>query len=273
MKRAKPILHISETEKKLLPMKMFYFTVLIIGSAFYFSACANQQSGESNDRSGDFAETETTQPAAQSPAETPSQPVQKNQKVRIKTDYGDMTVLLYDETPIHRDNFIKLTKEGYYDGTLFHRVINDFMIQGGDPDSRDAAPNQPLGRGGPGYTLEAEFNPEFIHKKGALAAARQGDQVNPQRRSSGSQFYIVHGKRVSAAELNNMVAQSGAFYTQEQINTYGEIGGTPFLDQQYTVFGEVIDGMEVIDRIAALPTGTANRPVQDIEMTIELVND
>lgn len=254
-------------------MKMFSFILLIIVSAFYFNACGNQQSGESNDRTGDYAETETRQPPAASRQETPSQPVEKNQKVRIKTEYGNMTVLLYDETPIHRDNFIKLVEDGFYDGTLFHRVINDFMIQGGDPDSRDAAPNQPLGRGGPGYTLEAEMHPEFIHKKGALAAARQGDQVNPQRRSSGSQFYIVHGKRVSATELNNMVAQSGAFYTQDQINTYGEIGGTPFLDQQYTVFGEIIDGMEVIDRIAETPTGTANRPVQDIEMTIELISD
>jgi cyclophilin family peptidyl-prolyl cis-trans isomerase len=254
-------------------MKRYSFALMIIVSAFYFSACGNQQTKEKDDRTDKLSGAESVRPESETPKDAPAGPEIKNQKVRIKTDYGNMTVLLYDETPIHRDNFIKLVEDDFYDGTLFHRVISDFMIQGGDPDSRDAAPNQPLGRGGPGYTLEAEILPEFIHKKGALAAARQGDQVNPQRRSSGSQFYIVHGKRVSATELNNMVKQSGAFYTQDQINTYGEVGGTPFLDQQYTVFGEVIDGIEVIDRIAEVPTGAANRPTQDIEMTIELIND
>jgi len=197
----------------------------------------------------------------------------KGQKAKISTKYGEMVVLLYDETPQHRDNFIKLVNEGFYDGTLFHRVMKDFMIQGGDPDSRDAKPNQPLGRGGPGYTIEAEIVPEFYHKKGALAAARQPDQVNPEKRSSGSQFYIVQGKRYTAAELNQYAKRSGAMYTSEQIKAYQTIGGTPFLDTDYTVFGEVVDGIEVIDKIAAVKTSAQNRPFEDIEMTVTLIDE
>jgi len=199
--------------------------------------------------------------------------VKKGQKVKISTEYGDMIVLLYDDTPKHRDNFIKLTKEGYYNGTLFHRVIKDFMIQGGDPDSKNAKPGQRLGMGGPGYTIPAEFNPEHIHKKGALAAARKGDQMNPEKRSSGSQFYIVEGKKYSAPELNNMAKRTHAIYTPEQINTYKTIGGTPFLDTQYTVFGEVVEGLDVIDKIASVKTGAGNRPVKDIKMTVTLINE
>jgi len=183
-----------------------------------------------------------------------------------------MTILLYDETPKHRDNFIKLVKDGFYNGTLFHRVIRDFMIQGGDPESKGAAPKQRLGTGGPGYTIEAEFRPEFIHKKGALSAARQGDQVNPEKRSSGSQFYIVQGKKATADELNRISSQTGAFYTADQIKTYQQIGGTPFLDNQYTVFGEVIEGLDVIDKIAAVKTRPGDRPVEDLEMTMTLIN-
>jgi peptidyl-prolyl cis-trans isomerase B (cyclophilin B) len=150
--------------------------------------------------------------------------------------------------------------------------MKDFMIQGGDPDSKNAQPGQRLGVGGPGYTIEAEFNPAFYHKKGALAAARQGDQMNPERRSSGSQFYLVQGKKYTAAELNQIAKRTGAFYTPEQITVYQTIGGTPFLDTQYTVFGEVVEGLEVIDKIAAVNTGAMNRPAEDIEMTLTLID-
>jgi len=197
----------------------------------------------------------------------------KAQKVLLSTDFGDMTILLYDGTPKHRDNFIKLVEEGFYNGTLFHRVIRDFMIQGGDPNSKGASPDQQLGNGGPGYTIEAEFNPEYTHKKGALSAARQGDQVNPEKRSSGSQFYIVQGKKATAQELNNFARRTGAIYTADQIKTYQQIGGTPFLDNGYTVFGEVIDGLDVIDKIAAVQTKPGDRPVKDIKMTMKLIEN
>lgn len=190
--------------------------------------------------------------------------------VKISTSYGDMLVKLYNETPKHRDNFIKLVKEGYYNGQLFHRVIADFMIQGGDPDSRNAKPGAALGTGGPGYTIPAEFRPELFHKKGALAAARQGDQVNPTKASSGSQFYIVDGKPVPESELNSIAQQMGIVFTPEQISVYTTVGGTPFLDQNYTVFGEVISGMDVIDKIAAVQTDQRNRPLKDITMQMSI---
>lgn len=185
-------------------------------------------------------------------------------KFVIHTDYGDMKGVLYNETPKHRDNFVKLANEGYYDGLLFHRVIEGFMIQGGDPDSRNAQPGKALGMGGPGYTVPAEFDTRFIHKKGALAAARQGDQTNPQKASSGSQFYIVQGKPVQGSRL-------GANYTDEQKKIYETVGGTPFLDNNYTVYGEIVEGLDVIDKIAAVPKGQADRPVKDIKMTIKIV--
>ncbi len=189
---------------------------------------------------------------------------QKVVKFVIHTDYGDMTGILYNETPKHRDNFVKLAKSGFYDGLLFHRVISGFMIQGGDPDSKNAKPGQQLGVGGPGYTVPAEFNTKFIHKKGALAAARQGDQVNPAKASSGSQFYIVQGKKMSAAQLTGN-------YTPEQKKIYETVGGTPFLDNQYTVYGEITEGLDVIDKIAACEKGPGDRPAKDIKMTIRIV--
>ncbi len=192
--------------------------------------------------------------------------------VRIKTPYGDMLVELYDETPKHRDNFISLVEKGYYNGLLFHRVMRNFMIQGGDPDSRNAAKGQMLGSGGPGYTIPAEFNPNLIHLKGAVAAARRGDQVNPQRASSGSQFYIVQGRTFSDAELDQIERDNHMKYTPEQREAYKTIGGTPFLDGQYTVFGKVTEGLEVIDKIAAQPTDRANRPLEDIPMEIEIAD-
>lgn len=191
------------------------------------------------------------------------------QKVLIETEYGNMTVLLYDETPQHRDNFIKLVEEGFYDDLLFHRVIKNFMIQGGDPDSRDAAAGQMLGQGGPGYTIPAEIGE--MHYKGALSAARLADQVNPEKESSGSQFFIVQGTAVQDAQLDQWEQQSGVEYTPEQRKIYREIGGYPYLDGQYTVFGEVIDGLDVIDKIANTQVGQADRPIEDIKMKISLL--
>lgn len=246
-------------------------------------------------------------------------------KVLIKTSEGSILVRLYDETPKHRDNFIKLAKEGFYDGTLFHRVIKDFMIQGGDPDSKGADKGKMLGSGGPGYTVPAEIvYPQLFHKRGTLCAARLGDEVNPERESSGSQFYIVWGKVFKMAELKQMEKQmamqqeQSVFnalakehhdqimelrrsrnrqglmelqdklveetkkkcreaglpkFTAEQIGMYTTVGGTPFLDSQYTVFGEVEEGLEVVDKIQACETSRGDRPTKDFCMTMEIVEE
>lgn len=241
----------------------------------------------------------------------------KMTKVELETSLGKIVVELYNETPQHRDNFIKLVKEGYYDGVLFHRVIKDFMIQTGDGNSKTAGPDTSLGDGDPGYTIPAEFvYPKYFHKRGALAAARTGDQVNPERRSSGSQFYIVTGKIYSSDELQMMTkrlsdvqkqdifrrlitentdkinelqkaqdtagiqalqneliqkteaeaAQNPFTLTDEQLNAYTSIGGTPHLDGQYTVFGEVVEGMDVVDKIQNTTTGRMDRPTVDIRI-------
>lgn len=197
--------------------------------------------------------------------------------VVISTIYGDMTVRLYPETPLHKANFLKLVNESFYDSLLFHRVIQGFMIQGGDPDSKGAQAGVALGRGGPGYTIPAEIDPQFIHKKGALSAARQGDQVNPKKESSGSQFYVVQGKPVPEAELNRIIDQKkrktsseSEIYTPEQIATYTTLGGTPHLDGDYTVFGEVIEGLDIIDSIAKQAVDRRSRPVDDIIMTMKI---
>jgi len=163
-------------------------------------------------------------------------------KFVIHTDFGDMKGILYNETPQHRDNFVKLAKSGFYDGTLFHRVISGFMIQGGDPDSKNAKPGQPLGMGGPGYTIPAEFNKTLTHKRGALAAARLGGPQNPQKASSGSQFYIVHPEK-----------------------------GAHFLDNEYTVYGEITEGFDVIDKIANVEKDRSDRPLKDVKMTVKIV--
>ncbi len=244
--------------------------------------------------------------------------------VTIKTNFGDMVAVLYDETPKHKENFIKLAKEKFYDSLLFHRVIQDFMIQGGDPNSKKAAPGQSLGNGGPGYTVEAEIRPWFYHEKGALSAARLGDNVNPAKASSGSQFYIVQGKRYTDDELiqleqgmqyqrKNMAlrevlfmpeyaalkdlvmqkqtAGDGAWlssffenadtliskakksytpfaFSDPQKQTYKTTGGAPHLDGEYTVFGKVISGLDVIDKIAAVEKAPGDRPVTDVRMTV-----
>lgn len=238
--------------------------------------------------------------------------------VLIETEYGNMKVKLYNETPQHRDNFLKLVNEGFYNDLLFHRVIKGFMIQGGDPQSKNAVAGKPLGSGGPGYTIPAEILPEKFHKKGALAAARLGDQMNPEKKSSGSQFYIVQGKTYQEAELEQFadqqriravraeaskmyqskrslitrlqaenkrdsisiimveiqekaeanIAQDQFKLSEERKKAYTTVGGTPHLDDAYTVFGEVVEGLEVIDAIANVQTATGDRPLKNIKMKI-----
>jgi cyclophilin family peptidyl-prolyl cis-trans isomerase len=243
-----------------------------------------------------------------------------NPVVLIETEYGNIKLILYNETPEHRDNFLKLIEEGFYEDLLFHRVIRNFMIQGGDPNSRTAAAGERLGSGGPDYTLPAEIHPDLFHKKGALAAARMGDNVNPEKRSSGSQFYIVQGTVFTDSQLqenenriNNMKLQNyyfkfleeekeKAFEKDETVNMdvlsktaqeraeetsragerfvfpdnhkeiYKTLGGTPHLDGSYTVFGEVFEGIEVIDKIADQPTDQSSRPIKDIRMKIKILN-
>lgn len=190
------------------------------------------------------------------------------QYITIDTEYGTMVAELYDSTPLHRDNMVKLAKSCYYDDLLFHRVIQGFMIQGGDPNSRNAKANQQLGSGGPGYLIDAEIGAP--HFKGALAAARTGGPQNPDKKSSGSQFYIVQGKKIMTPELDMYEKQHGIKYNETQRKKYQEVGGTPMLDTEYTVFGELVSGLDVIDKIAAQQTGAANRPVSDIKMKIRL---
>jgi peptidyl-prolyl cis-trans isomerase B (cyclophilin B) len=184
---------------------------------------------------------------------------------------GDIVIRLSDSTPLHRDNFLKLVKKRYYDSVLFHRVIKDFMIQSGDPNSKSAKAGQPLGNGGPGYTVPAEFRTTLFHKKGAIAAARMGDEANPQKASSGSQFYIVQGKPFTDAGLDSTEKYrlKGRKIPPEQRAVYKTIGGTPHLDQGYTVFGEVVKGMDVVDKIAVVQTSKAqdrDRPLEDVRI-------
>ncbi|MEJ5993849.1 peptidylprolyl isomerase [Pedobacter sp. Du54] len=196
----------------------------------------------------------------------------KNQYVKIVTDKGTVTIKLYNETPLHRDNFIKVAKEGLYNGTLFHRVIKEFMIQGGDPDSKNATPEASLGNGGLNYTVPAEFRDSLFHKKGVLAAAREGDSSNPTKASSSTQFYIVQGKIWTDSTLNLTEEKRLKFKIPEwQRQVYKTIGGTPHLDRNYTVFGEVVKGLEMVDAIANVPTGKSDRPKTDIKMTVTVL--
>jgi cyclophilin family peptidyl-prolyl cis-trans isomerase len=185
----------------------------------------------------------------------------------METSKGKIKFILYEQTPMHIDNFIQLVNDGTYNGVLFHRVIKDFMIQTGDPDSKNAAKGALVGSGGPAHRVPAEFHPDLYHKNGALAAARQGDQTNPNRESNGSQFYIVKGEVFTDEQLDQM-ENSGAHikFTAEQRMVYKAVGGTPHLDYGYTVFGEVIEGFEVIDAIAAEPTDERDRPIEDVKI-------
>jgi len=180
-------------------------------------------------------------------------------KFMIKTSYGDITVKLYNETPQHRDNFVKLVKEGFYNGSIFHRVINHFMIQGGGAKN---------GTEDAGYTIPAEFNPKYFHKFGALAAARMPDGVNPEKASSGSQFYIVQGNVYTDEQLNSFEKKLNKTFTAEEREAYKTVGGTPPLDGNYTVFGEVVEGFDVINKIAAVKTKAGDKPVEDVIMNI-----
>ncbi len=206
-----------------------------------------------------------TKPVSQKQA-----PVEKFTRVKVSTDFGDMVLKLYNKTPKHRDNFIKLVNEHFYDSLLFHRVIANFMIQGGDPKSKNAQPGEMLGNGDVGYRIPAEFDSTLVHKKGTLCAARDN---NPEKASSGCQFYIVQGKPVSDAELDNLSQRNGFKYTPAQRMTYKMNGGTPFLDNNYTVFGEVESGIEVVDKIAAVQKGAADRPLADVRMRMEIIPD
>jgi len=196
----------------------------------------------------------------------------RKKDVLLQTSLGDIVVRLSDSTPLHRDNFLKLVKAGFYDSVLFHRIIKNFMIQGGDPDSKRAAAGIPLGAGGLGYTVPAEFHPTLFHKKGVIAAARTGDNANPQKASSSCQFYIVQGKKFTNSSLDSteIYRLSGRKIPNNQREVYKTIGGTPHLDQGYTVFGEVVKGLEVVDAIAAVATSAGvdkDRPLQDVRIT------
>lgn len=184
--------------------------------------------------------------------------------VEMETNYGKVRFLLYEETPMHKENFIKLVESEFYNGLLFHRVIKKFMIQGGDPKSREAKPGQILGEGSLDYTIPPEFNPELFHKRGALCAARWGDDVNPKKESSSCQFYIVQGRVFSNEELDRMEANGVGKFSPEQRKVYTTIGGAPHLDGNYTVFGEVIEGMDVVDKICMARCDKHDRPEQDV---------
>lgn len=192
--------------------------------------------------------------------------MEKETLVEMNTSYGKIVLKLYNDTPLHRDNFIKLATEGVFDGLLFHRVIEHFMIQGGDPNSKDAKPGKMLGDGTLGYNIPAEFRPERFHKRGTLCAAREGDVVNPKKESSASQFYIVQGRVWSDADLDRMETMMNKKFSDEQRKAYTTEGGTPHLDGEYTVFGEVVEGMEVVDKIAAAQRDRYDRPLEDIRI-------
>lgn len=193
----------------------------------------------------------------------------KHRYVRISTDKGECIVMLYNQTPLHRDNFLKLTKEKFYNGTLFHRVIQSFMIQGGDPDSRNAVPGAALGEGDVGYQVPAEFRDSLFHKKGVLAAARDD---NPEKASSGCQFYIVQGKKYSDEQLDGIETKRLKFKLPEAHRAvYKTLGGSPHLDRNYTAFGEVVKGLELIDSIASVKTDEKDRPVADVKMEISIL--
>lgn len=196
----------------------------------------------------------------------------KHDFVRIKTNKGECIIMLYNQTPKHRDNFLKLTKEGFYNGTLFHRVIQEFMIQGGDPNSKTASPGQALGSGDLGYRVPAEFRDSLFHKKGVLASANDG---NPEKASSASQFYIVQGKKWTDDSLDELRKKrmNNRVIPESHRKVYKEIGGSPHLDQGYTVYGEVVMGLEMVDLIAAVQKSATNRPLEDIKMEVSILKN
>lgn len=255
-------------------MKKALYILLPLVIAIFAISCDGSKKTDTDANAVEKATDSIAQDVADDPATfsyLPDSLINPDADAVIYTRFGAIQVMLYDETPRHRDNFLKLAAEGFFDGTLFHRVIKDFMVQGGDPDSRNAHPNMQLGNGGPGYTIPAEFNPKFLHKRGALSAARQGDFANPKKESSGSQFYIVQGKKYSNEELSQIEAQSGIPMEMEVRRMYRTLGGTPFLDHEYTVFGEVLEGMDVVDRITQEAIDANNRPLSDVRMEVRVV--
>lgn len=327
-------------------MRISFFTLLLSSSLVFLNAscqAAEEQTQDVSEQSNvvisetESNHTEASNMGGSETSDNTNIPPSglTHVKVKMKTNMGDVTLLLYDKTPLHRDNFVKLVKDGFYDGLLFHRVIKEFMIQGGDPESKGAPAGQQLGGGGPGYTIPNEIQPGLYHKKGALCAARQGDQVNPEKRSSGSQFYIVTGKVSSEAQLQSIAQNAnkqmedqliGTFlqdasnteyvnrytacqklyqtgdpanqqkaekdfaelieeirpialegftpytYSDEQIKTYTTVGGTPFLDNNYTVFGEVIEGLDIVEEIGMVKTAPGDRPLEDVViLSMEIV--
>jgi peptidyl-prolyl cis-trans isomerase B (cyclophilin B) len=233
---------------------IFLFNILVI---ILLASCSSPKKVKS----------ENDEPAQENAAQTSqNNNTDKMTQVLLKTTYGDIIIALYDDTPAHKANFEKLVKEKFYDGVLFHRIIKGFMIQGGDPDSKTAKPGQQLGGGDVGYTIPAEFVSGRFHKRGAVAAARMGDNVNPQKASSGCQFYIVDGTVYDSDRLNMIAQRTGKTFSPEQSQAYTTVGGAPFLDGDYTVFGEVVKGMEVVDKIAAQPKNVADRPLEDIKI-------
>jgi cyclophilin family peptidyl-prolyl cis-trans isomerase len=254
--------------------KIFLFSFALIASVFLLQSCGNQvvHADDEKGKETQFAAV-MEEDGALSPVQEEKPETSKETKVRINTTMGFIEIKLYNETPKHRDNFIKLVDSAFFDKTLFHRVIKGFMIQGGDPDSRTAPAGTMLGNGGPGYTIPAEFLPKkYFHKRGALAAAREGDQKNPKKASSGSQFYIVQGQVFTDSTLNLMEAHYGLKFSPDQRKAYTTVGGAPHLDGNYTVFGEVYNGMEVVDRIAAVPVDRMARPLTDVRMTsVEII--
>lgn len=211
----------------------------------------------------------TKKPPAVAKPVTPAVATDKSVKIKISTDSGVMIVKLYDSTPLHRDNFVKLVREHFYDSLLFHRVIKDFMIQGGDPNSKNAPAGTMLGNGGDNMArIPAEFRSTLFHKRGVLAAARDN---NPEKASSACQFYIVQGKKYTDAEMDLMEPRMGKKFTPAERYAYRTVGGTPFLDQNYTVYGEVISGMNIIDKIASASKDERDRPAGDIRMKMELI--
>ena len=223
---------------------------------------ALQQSGCSQGNPQDKTQGETRDKAQDIPQQE-QQPADGNETlVLITTRFGDITLKLYNDTPVHRDNFIKMINEGWYDDSPFHRIIPGFMIQGGGNND---------GRQDPGYTIDAEIKAHHIHKKGALSAARLGDQVNPKKASSGCQFYIVQGTVLDNATLDSYEQRYGTKFTAEQRQAYTTIGGAPWLDGGYTVFGEMVTGYEVVDKIAAVPRDGSDKPLEPVTMKIEII--
>ena len=182
----------------------------------------------------------------------------------METSAGEIIIKLYDDTPLHKANFLKLIKEDFYDSLLFHRVIKDFMMQGGDPNSKNSSRYKKLGTGGPGYSIDAELAPQHIHKRGALAAARNPDNINPEKKSNGSQFYVVTGRKYPRKYMPRFEESRGKKYSEKEIIAYETLGGAPHLDGLYTVFGEVMRGLDVVAAVCNAPVNGANRPLKDV---------